>query len=286
MNHKELNKVYNDLAKATGIASGKLEVGSTDLTKIGTSAGVFVSTVGGYVNDMGVEVDTTKLKFDSKMLGKDGVFGQLTSIATNADTMTKAVGASFVNMGKGLLDPNSEFAQILKSLGPAIGAAIEQGANEAFAKSPLTLKIPVNVVVTPGGGSKKDDNKPGENELGEEGQHYDYSWQGKLPNNLEYDRIMVDGKWRKKALGGPVTHDTPYIVGEKGPEMFVPKVSGTIVTNTALERYTRTRPSRTDSSRQDAGNNIVVTVNNPVPAAAEDSITRRMKVLANSGLFG
>lgn len=278
MNHKELNKVYNDLAVATGIASGKLQVGSTDLTQIGSSANAFVSTVGGYVNAMGLEVDTTKTKFDAKMLGKDGVFGQLTSIATNADTMTKAVGASFVNMGKGLLDPNSEFAQILKSLGPAIGAAIEQGANEAFAKSPLNLEIPVNVVVSTTGGSKKDDDKPPTNDGGELGGG----------NTKPPERWVGGGLLglSKRAVGGPVSGMSPYIVGEQGPEMFVPKVSGTIVTNSALERYARTRPSRTDSSRQDAGNNIVVTVNNPVPAAAEDSITRRMKVLANSGLFG
>lgn len=37
-----------------------------------------------------------------------------------------------------------------------------------------------------------------------------------------------------RADGGPVTAGTPYIVGERGPEMFVPKVSGTIVPNNQL----------------------------------------------------
>ena len=75
------------------------------------------------------------------------------------------------------------------------------------------------------------------------------------------------------------------MVGERGPEMFVPKVSGTIVTTSALERYTRANNNGAAAAAAPS-NNIVVTVNNPVPAAAEDSITRRMKVLANSGLFG
>lgn len=37
-----------------------------------------------------------------------------------------------------------------------------------------------------------------------------------------------------KASGGPVNSNQPYIVGEKGPELFVPKSSGTIVPNNAL----------------------------------------------------
>ena len=89
-----------------------------------------------------------------------------------------------------------------------------------------------------------------------------------------------------KATGGPVTGMRPYMVGEMGPEMFIPKVSGTIITNNALDRYTRTRQTKTADSSQGTPNNIVVTVNNPAPQAAEESITRRMKVLSNSGLFG
>ena len=34
-----------------------------------------------------------------------------------------------------------------------------------------------------------------------------------------------------RAAGGPVRAGTPYVVGERGPEMFVPSVSGTIVPN-------------------------------------------------------
>lgn len=34
-----------------------------------------------------------------------------------------------------------------------------------------------------------------------------------------------------KAMGGPVSSGSPYVVGEKGPELFVPHASGTIVPN-------------------------------------------------------
>lgn len=39
---------------------------------------------------------------------------------------------------------------------------------------------------------------------------------------------------RARADGGPVAGSTPYLVGERGPELFVPRSSGTIVPNHAL----------------------------------------------------
>jgi hypothetical protein len=36
------------------------------------------------------------------------------------------------------------------------------------------------------------------------------------------------------ATGGPVSANTPYLVGEQGPEMFTPSSSGSIIPNTAL----------------------------------------------------
>lgn len=37
-----------------------------------------------------------------------------------------------------------------------------------------------------------------------------------------------------RAIGGPVTRGTPYMVGERGPELFVPSQSGTIVPNGSM----------------------------------------------------
>ena len=37
-----------------------------------------------------------------------------------------------------------------------------------------------------------------------------------------------------QATGGPVFGNTPYLVGEQGPEVFVPNGSGSIVPNNAL----------------------------------------------------
>jgi phage-related minor tail protein len=34
-----------------------------------------------------------------------------------------------------------------------------------------------------------------------------------------------------RAIGGPVSSGTPYIVGERGPELFIPGTSGSVMTN-------------------------------------------------------
>ena len=47
------------------------------------------------------------------------------------------------------------------------------------------------------------------------------------------DQFTSNGH-RRRAAGGPVTGGTPYLVGEVGPELFVPHSSGTIVPNHKL----------------------------------------------------
>jgi hypothetical protein len=37
-----------------------------------------------------------------------------------------------------------------------------------------------------------------------------------------------------RAMGGPVTAGTPYIVGERGPEIVVPGQSGTVIPNNRI----------------------------------------------------
>ena len=57
-----------------------------------------------------------------------------------------------------------------------------------------------------------------------------------LVNDLtgEYGQGLGFKKVPGKAVGGPVTAGSPYIVGERGPELFMPSSSGTIIPNNAL----------------------------------------------------
>jgi hypothetical protein len=41
-----------------------------------------------------------------------------------------------------------------------------------------------------------------------------------------------------RANGGPVSGKSPYIIGERGPELFVPSVSGSVIPNNRLSSFT------------------------------------------------
>lgn len=52
------------------------------------------------------------------------------------------------------------------------------------------------------------------------------------PNLLDarqYERLITDGYLEKRASGGPVSANTPYLVGEQGPELMVPDSDGTVM---------------------------------------------------------
>lgn len=53
---------------------------------------------------------------------------------------------------------------------------------------------------------------------------------------------MLDGMG-KRASGGPVRAGLPYLVGERGPELFIPDVLGAVVPNHALSRSSTRAPA-------------------------------------------
>jgi len=67
---------------------------------------------------------------------------------------------------------------------------------------------------------------------------------------------LLGGFFKPKAAGGPVSSNSTYMVGEKGPELFVPRTSGTIVpadaTAAAMARYQRQGGSSSGNSSSDA----------------------------------
>lgn len=54
--------------------------------------------------------------------------------------------------------------------------------------------------------------------------------QGSSPLDASFDKYLAP-----KAAGGPVSANTPYLIGEKGPELFVPSGSGTIIPNNKMD---------------------------------------------------
>jgi TP901 family phage tail tape measure protein len=78
-----------------------------------------------------------------------------------------------------------------------------------------------------------------------------------------YEQWAQDsGPRRRRAVGGPVTAGQPYLVGEEGPEMFVPGAHGSIVPNHSL--------STADNRR--IVNAQTVVIQTPDPHRAWDSL--------------
>jgi hypothetical protein len=50
-------------------------------------------------------------------------------------------------------------------------------------------------------------------------------------------KASLSGGVKARALGGPVSGGEPYLVGERGPELFVPSVSGGIVPNNSVGSF-------------------------------------------------
>ncbi len=55
-------------------------------------------------------------------------------------------------------------------------------------------------------------------------------FQGYLAIKVGRWKLMIRPRFAVlRRMGGPVTAGRPYVVGESGPELFVPTVDGTIV---------------------------------------------------------
>ena len=63
------------------------------------------------------------------------------------------------------------------------------------------------------------------------------------------DTEEMFGDMQGMAVGGPVKANSPYIVGEKGPELFVPKSAGNIVNNNDLQQNV-SMPNMPDMSNE------------------------------------
>jgi len=64
------------------------------------------------------------------------------------------------------------------------------------------------------------------------------TYYGTSPSN--YDPYENYTGPQHEATGGDVVGGTPYIVGERGPELFIPNANGQIIPNNELSDYTAT----------------------------------------------
>jgi TP901 family phage tail tape measure protein len=94
------------------------------------------------------------------------------------------------------------------------------------------------------------------------------------------------GTTELKAKGGPLAPGRLTLVGESGPEVIKSNSAGNVTPYSVLERYARTTAHNSMRGEYgDSGKSINITVNNPTPEPASDSIARRMQNMSALGLF-
>jgi hypothetical protein len=146
-----------------------------------------------------------------------------------AVTGANAIGSAFQQAFQGLVTGSMTAQEALSSFFKSIGEAFVSMAAEIIAKQlvMITLQTILKALGFAGGGG-------GDNPAGSGGGVLPGGWQqyakgfggGGAPGSMPFAA--------PRAMGGPVTSGAPYVVGERGPELFVPNAGGSIVNNSDL----------------------------------------------------
>jgi hypothetical protein len=208
-----------------------------------------------------------QLRIDQKeVLGEmfNMEFGQLVSLTREQDILNSAVnqqstlwgqvtaasGAAFATMGgalPGILTATSQMGMTFSGMGVSLKGIVKRLLKMRLVQSTLAalgMKTAAAEVVGAGAAAGKSAAKiPGIGWLLAAGamgsiMTLGFQWLSK-------------GKAKGKASGGPVKGMNPYMVGEKGPELFIPAMGGNIIPNDRLAGGTADRVYG-DTSKMDA----------------------------------
>ena len=156
-----------------------------------------------------------KTPYETINLAKGAASDELTKlldVGNQIVTIGDAIGTSFGNSFKGIIDGSMTAREALASFFQSVADAFLDMAAQIIAKW-ITMTILNSVLSLFPGGSK------GTTSLGN-------------ANLVDVNKYSMP--LQGLATGGPAMANTPYIVGEKGPELFMPGRSGTVVPNDAL----------------------------------------------------
>ncbi len=134
---------------------------------------------------------------------------QIDAIVNGANAIGSAFGQAFQDVATGAKSTQEALADAFES----IGKAFVSMAAEIIAKQMTLIILQTIFNALSGGGSA----------LGTANKNLTGTGALKTP----IPGFAIGGR----ANGGPVSGNQPYIVGERGPELFVPGVSGSVVSN-------------------------------------------------------
>ncbi len=141
---------------------------------------------------------------------------KLTNIGNIAVSVADSIGTAFSQAFQGIISGTMTAQEALASFFQSVGDAFIQMASEIIAKQ-LTMIILQTILKALGGGGGTSPFAGGAATGGE-------------TNAFAY----AAGAPQFRADGGSVRASTPYLVGERGPELFVPGTSGGVMSNSDL----------------------------------------------------
>ena len=133
-------------------------------------------------------------------------------------TAAQSIGDAFSTSFKGIIDGSMTAREALSGFFSSVASAFLDMSAKIIAKW-IEMTILNSILSLFPGGSTPTTTGVGTNFSSAIGNDTGISWASALT---------------KRASGGPVSAGTPYMVGEKGPELFMPGRSGTIIPNNAM----------------------------------------------------
>jgi tape measure domain-containing protein len=144
----------------------------------------------------------------------------LTSISNIAITSAEGIGNAFAQSFQGLISGTMTAKEALGSFFKSVADMFLEMAAQIIAKQ-ITMIILQTILQALGAGIKGAGNSAGAKAFGGSGPTF---------NPGAFSMPPLAGR----AAGGPVTGQQPYMVGERGPELFVPGTGGSVVNNSDL----------------------------------------------------
>jgi tape measure domain-containing protein len=164
----------------------------------------------------------------------------LTSISNIAITAAEGIGNAFAQSFQGLISGTMTAKEALGSFFKSVADMFLEMAAQIIAKqiTMIILQTILKALGAAGGGGGGAELSSGFNAgsasaLPTDSAGWSQSFATKLPG---------------RAAGGPVTSQQPYMVGERGPELFVPGTGGSVVNNNDLRSAMGRPPGATQGA--------------------------------------
>ena len=161
--------------------------------------------------------DTAAQTIEKRIGALKDEIADLTSISSIAITVADGIGAAFGQAFQGLISGSMSAKEALSGFFKSVGDMFISMATEIIAKQLVMITLQAILKALGGGGG-----------LGFGGNSDPLGAGG--------------GFWTGRANGGPAAGGTPYLVGERGPELFVPSNNGGVMSNSDMRAAMGSRP--------------------------------------------